>query len=56
MKLDWQHVALFLGIAACATSIILLGQGNTLIQLLGAGGGVAGVASLVKSSPVGGGS
>lgn len=54
MKLDWQHVALAVVGLGCATACILLGHGSIVLQVLAGVGGVAGVGSLFKGSPVAG--
>jgi len=51
-RYDWQTVAIVMIGAGCMTACILLGKGNTLIQIFSAVGGVSGVAALLKYSPI----
>lgn len=52
MKLDWQHVVILAVGLGCATACILLGHGNTLIQVLAGIGGASGAAAVLKASPL----
>jgi hypothetical protein len=55
MKLDWQHATIIIAGLGCCAAVIILGHGQTLIQVLAAAGGVSGAAALLKGSPLGGG-
>ena len=54
MRLDWQHVVIAVAGMACAATVIVLGHGQTLLQVLAALGGSTGVVALLKGSPMGG--
>ena len=51
-RADWQTVVIAVVGIGCVTACILLGKGNTLIQVFAAIGGVSGVAALLKFSPL----
>jgi hypothetical protein len=55
MKLDWQHAVIIVAGLGCCAAVIILGHGQTLIQVLAAAGGASGFAALLKGSPLTGG-
>lgn len=52
MRWDWQHVVLAIGGGALVVAVIVLGHGQTLLQVLAALGGAGGLAALLKPSPI----
>ena len=50
MKLDWQHVVVIVVGLGCGAACIVLGHGNTLVQVLAAVGTASGGAALVLRS------
>jgi hypothetical protein len=52
MKLDAGHVIILVALIAGVAGVIVLGHGQTLIQVLAALGGAGTLAALFKSSPL----
>jgi hypothetical protein len=52
MKLDWQHALIVVALICGVSTVIVLGHGQTLIQVLAALGGAGTLAALLKSSPL----
>lgn len=50
MKLDWQHVVVIVVGLGCGAACIVLGHGNTLVQVLAGVGTASGAVALVLRS------
>lgn len=50
MRLDWQHVVVIVVGLGCGAACIVLGHGNTLVQVLAGVGTASGAVALVLRS------
>ncbi len=50
-KWDWMHVVIGIAGLGCMTTVIVLGHGQTALQVIAALGGTSGVLALLKPSP-----
>lgn len=48
---DWMHTTILLALIAATAVLIVLGHGNTVLQIFAVASGGAGVAALMKGSP-----
>jgi len=48
---DWMHTVILLALIAATVVLIVLGHGNTVLQIFAVASGGTGVAALLKGSP-----